>query len=229
MIGIRLITKLYSQNFGELKVKKSKEWAARYLARKLFHKYRTFRIKKAPTIIERTHDIIRQGITLQYQLVAKSSEIKAKEIICDVIRDYKGKDTFLKLGIKYWEQILKIRGRFLHIIVMKRERMEFLREMWESEKRHLIEAYEEDYNIKKSKKTKSMLTKLRNLTFGLRDVCLKLYLDKCRTEHNIAFFQWRQNFKIEAKELIDKYTMKLLRSIEKEENLLGDDAKEGTC
>lgn len=105
--------------------------------------------------------------------------------------------------------------------------MDLLREMWESEKRRLMEAYEEDYKIRRSKKTKNMLTKLRNLTFSLRDVILKLYLDKCRTEHNIAFFEWRQNFRMEAKDLVDKYTMKLLRSIEKEENLLGEEAQEG--
>ena len=88
-----------------------------------------------------------------------------------------------------------------------------------------MEAYEEEYKNKKSKKTRTMIKSLKNLRIDLRDMCLKLYLEKWRTEHNVAFFQWRENFTIEAKALVDKYSMKLLRSKEKEHSHLNEDDK----
>ena len=61
----------------------------------------------------------------------------------------------------------------------------------------------------------------------VRDKCINLYLEKCRTEHNIAFFRWRENFSIDAKELVEKYTMKFIRSIEIEKKHIdNDDADE---
>ena len=67
-----------------------------------------------------------------------------------------------------------------------------------------------------------MIKKLRGIDFRLRDLCMKLYLNKWRTEHNVAFFEWRRNFKEEAKELIEKYSQKLQRCIEQEDNMLED-------
>jgi len=58
-------------------------------------------------------------------------------------------------------------------------------------------------------------------------MCIKLYLDKCRTEHNIAFFEWRQNFDIDSKDMINKYSKKLQKSLEKEETMMEFDEKEG--
>lgn len=89
MIEASYIAKLVSQKYIDLKVKRSKEWAIKYIVRKWFNKCRAFLKKKAPTLKERAHDTIRQAMTFQYQLAAKGSEAKAREIVCDVIRDYK--------------------------------------------------------------------------------------------------------------------------------------------
>lgn len=64
--------------------------------------------------------------------------------------------------------------------------------------------------------------KIRDIKDSLRYICLKLYLNQCRTEHNIAFFEWRKNFKEEAKELISKYSDKLRRKIEEEDKKVED-------
>jgi hypothetical protein len=72
-----------------------------------------------------------------------------------------------------------------------------------------------------------MIVKLRKLRFELKEMLIKLYLDNCRTEHNVAFFQWRQNFKTEAEEFIPKYTQKLMMSIHKDDKMLGHEEKEG--
>jgi hypothetical protein len=61
-----------------------------------------------------------------------------------MLREQKWKNQFLSLGVSYWEQILKIRNRFLHIIIMKRNRIAQLRDTWEEEKKKLIVAYEEE-------------------------------------------------------------------------------------
>ena len=50
-----------------------------------------------------------------------------------------------------------------------------------------------------------------------------MYLDKWRTEHNIAFFKWRENFSIAASELVEKYTFKLIRSIENDQKHFNED------
>jgi hypothetical protein len=54
---------------------------------------------------------------------------------------------------------------------------------------------------------------------------LNFISNKCRTEHNVAFFKWRENFSIEAEQLVEKYSFKLLRSIEEDQNHLDNESK----
>lgn len=58
---------------------------------------------------------------------------------------------------------------------------------------------------------------LQTLRYDLRDILVNKYLENCRTEHNVVFFKWREEISIDAKSLVDKYSMKLLRNIEKEQ------------
>jgi len=45
----------------------------------------------------------------------------------------------------------------------------------------------------KSKKQKDLLKKLRDLTDATRNAVLAKYLDKCKHENAVAFFEWRKN------------------------------------
>lgn len=113
----------------------------------------------------------------------------------------------------------------MHIVTMKRERMDILREKWEEQRKLLLSEYETEYLKNKSKGAKMMLKKLREIDFQLRDIIMKLYLNKCRTEHNVAFFEWRKNFKEEAHELMEKYSKKLEKDIAHEDNMVEDKAE----
>ena len=73
----------------------------------------------------------------------------------------------ISLSILYWEQILKIRRRFLHTVLMKRKRLDELKEIWEEERENLIQAYRS--TPKKTKKVKETLKKLKEVRTDLRD------------------------------------------------------------
>ena len=148
--------------------------------------------RRADTLQLRQLDKIRQGLNLSAVILRGKCEQKAKHVIFEFYKEINWKQKFLLSGSNYWLQILKVRQRFLHIIIMKRERMDILREKWEEQRKLLISEYEQEYFKNKSKGAKRMLKKLRSIIFQLRDMCLKLYLNKCRTEHNVAFFEWRK-------------------------------------
>ena len=45
----------------------------------------------------------------------------------------------------------------------------------------------------KSKKQKDLLKKLRDMPDGSRKAVLSKYLDKCKHENALAFFEWRKS------------------------------------
>jgi len=81
--------------------------------------------------------------------------------------------------------------------------------MWENERNNMILGYRSIK--KKTKKSRETLKLLKVLRPDLRDTCIRLYLRNCRTEHNIAFFKWRENFSHNAKDLVEKYSKKLMK------------------
>jgi hypothetical protein len=59
------------------------------------------------------------------------------------------------------------------------------------------------------------------MSTNLRDTCIKLYIRNCRTEHNIAFFKWRENFSSDVTSLIDKYSEKLTKCLSADQKHFG--------
>ena len=184
-----------------------------------------FAIKKGHNTQERSIDYIRHSFNFKWIMTHELNKHKAQEIIYFVLKDFKCKNTLYHAWLKYWTQILKVRQRFIHMIMMKRMRMARLREIWEEEQAKLLEAYQLEYQNKRLKRTKIMIKTLKNFRVDLRDMWLRLYLDKWRNEHNVAFFQWRENFSISAKELVDKYSLKLMRAIENDQKQITENDK----
>jgi hypothetical protein len=51
------------------------------------------------------------------------------------------------------------------------------------------------------------------MSANLRDTCIKLYMRNCRALHNVAYFEWRENFSSNVTSLIDKYSNKLSKCL----------------
>ncbi|CAI2373351.1 unnamed protein product [Moneuplotes crassus] len=192
------------------------------IANKVYYMYRKRELLRGTNVTIRTHNTIRHSLVFSSEVLASKCESRAKQIFTSFIKDLKCKRALSVSFIDYWTQILKVRHRFLHIIKMTSQRMEFLIEKWEEQKQVLIEEYEKEILNNKSKHAKKMRKKIKGISDGLRYICLKLYLNQCRTEHNIAFFEWRKNHKEEAKELITKYSEKLKKKIEEEDKKVED-------
>ena len=100
-------------------------------------------------------------------------------------------------------------NKLLEIVKKNRQRKRKLIRMWENERNNMILGYRSIK--KKTKKSRETLKLLKVLRPDLRDTCIRLYLRNCRTEHNIAFFKWRENFSHNAKDLVEKYSKKLMK------------------
>jgi hypothetical protein len=227
MRHLHYATHALSLKLYQRRVMKEKKFKTTYIAYRLLYLFRKKIGRTGESFDIRIRERCRQSLTFKSQIVYKDNEEKAKGIILTYIRDIKWRHSLQLSCVHYWQQILKVRARFMHIIEMKRQRMDLLRNQWEKERKRLLAEYEKDYFNTKSKAAKQMIKKLRGLDFRKRDLTLKLYLIKCRTEHNIAFFEWRKNFKVEHNDLIEKYSLKLLECIEEEDKMLDDNDKEG--
>jgi hypothetical protein len=204
---------------------KEKKFKTTYIAYRLLYLFGKKIGRTGESFDIRIRERCRQALTFKSQLVYRDNKEKANGIILNYMRDIKWRYSLQISCVHYWQQILKVRARFMHIIKTKRQRMDQLREKWNKERNRLLAEYDKDYHRTRSKAVKRMYNKLLKLDFSKRDLTLKLYLIKCRIEHNIAFTEWRKNFKVENNDLIEKYSLMLLQCIEKEDKMIED--KEG--
>ena len=73
-------------------------------------------------------------------------------------------------------------------------RVELLSKMWEKEYTLMIM---ELAKIKhKTKKQKDLLNKVKGISDAVRDMILYNYIEKCKHQNAIHFFEWRKKYKV---------------------------------
>ena len=125
------------------------------ISRKLQFAVKAFNLRKHLTFDSRVRNTFRYGLWSQIRLFEVKCVQKSGIIVLEFLKRLKQRNLLINCWLNYWNQILKIRGRFLLIILMKRKRLQELKEIWEEEKENLIHAYRNE--PKKTKKVKETL------------------------------------------------------------------------
>lgn len=152
------------------------------------------------------------------------NSIKAKSVLVKFLEDRAVKMRIRRLCIDTMMQIGKVSNRIQHYVMMNRKRKQELIDMWEEQKAEILTFWRNAKN--KSPLSNLERRKLMNMPNDLRDTILRLYLDKCKNKHTIAFYKWRETYSISSQELVRKYIWRLKKRIEVENKYFEQNAED---
>ena len=145
-------------------------------------------------------------------------EERAKQTFVSFLQQTADNSRLKNLCVEYMMQIHKVIDRIQHYVMMNRERKQEMVDMWEEQKTEILDYYKTKKH--KSQKFTKMRRQLLKVPDELRDTVLRLYMDRCKNKHTIAFYKWRETYSINTRELVKKYIQRLKLRIEQEQQYL---------
>ncbi|CDW85584.1 m-phase inducer phosphatase 2 [Stylonychia lemnae] len=182
-------------------------------------KCRHFFQKKCQNRNQRFVNTIRYTINSLAQQQKDTIETRAKQTFLDFLRVY-SKKFYIKIKIKqFFERLISIQERFSLYVKQMKQRMEVLKKYFDQEQQKMILQLVKIKN--KSKKQKDLLQKLREVTDSVKQAVLNKYLEKCKNENAIKFFEWRKKVMNKNLDKDQQFAMSLrMGRIKKSDQLL---------
>jgi hypothetical protein len=78
-------------------------------------------------------------------------------------------------------------------------RMELLNKMWVKEHHHIVMTLSK--NKHKTKKQKDFLVKVRGIPDSIKEALLQKYIEKCKHQNAVQFFEWRKKYRQDPNEM----------------------------
>eukprot|EP00347_Sterkiella_histriomuscorum_P022055 403331844 len=219
-----MVRKIAKQIF-EKREEKIKRIRINFKAKRFQNKCKAYFQRKGTTRVLRNSNTIRYALSNINQLINPNIEQQAKTTFLDFLRVY-SKKFFIKVKIKqFFEKLISIQKRFSNYVFQMHQRFEVLQKYYAQELSKMILQI---VKIKqKTKKQKDLLQKLREITDSMRDRVLAKYLDKCKHENAIRFFDWRKKVMNKQLDKEQQFAMSLrMGRIKRSDTLLFQNTEE---